>query len=353
MRRFTALRSALVFGSLCAFAVVGAPTSSLAADQAIVLSPVLPATVAVPQPNPDLSQLQTDFDIFSWQTFVALNWPANSNGTPNTDVTIGQQGALTQSVWETWKELIEVFKDDGTPPAPWGAPQPVRAAGVQDPDRPRRQQGPAAPRQEAGRAVFLDPAFPDRSADRSERPVRPVRNLDQQVDVRLHRQQRALQHPGPAAFRRRGQEGRFRLYQQRNLRHRRRHGQGRLEDPGAGRRQDPVLYPEGAGLDAGHHQHDSADPCHLRRVRCRHDRPPHRDEGPEQLAMGLVHVRAQGQRAGSRQPAGQASPTASTTRTARTAPRSTSRRRVPGTRPSRASRPRSPASPRSTLRRRR
>ena len=81
--------------------------------------PVLPATVAVPQQNPDLSQLQTDFDVFSWQTFVALNWPANSNGSPNTDVTIGQQGALTQSVWETWKELIEVFKDDGTAPAPW------------------------------------------------------------------------------------------------------------------------------------------------------------------------------------------------------------------------------------------
>jgi hypothetical protein len=120
MRRFTALRSALVFGSLGAFALSGAPTSSLAADQAIVLSPVLPATVAVPQPNPDLSQLQTDFDVFSWQTFVALNWPANSNGSPNTDVTIGQQGALTQSVWETWKESIEVFKDDGTPPAPWG-----------------------------------------------------------------------------------------------------------------------------------------------------------------------------------------------------------------------------------------
>lgn len=98
MRRFTAIRPALVFGSLCAFALVGAPISSLAADQAIVLSPVLPATVAVPQPNPDLEQLQTDFDVFSWQTFVALNWPANSNGSPNTDVTIGQQGALTQSV---------------------------------------------------------------------------------------------------------------------------------------------------------------------------------------------------------------------------------------------------------------
>ena len=41
---------------------------------------------------------------------------------PNTDVRIGQQGALTQSVWETWKESTEVFKDDGSAPSPWGAP---------------------------------------------------------------------------------------------------------------------------------------------------------------------------------------------------------------------------------------
>jgi hypothetical protein len=118
MRRFTAL----VFGSLCAFAVGGAPNPSRAADQAIVLSPDLPATVAVPQQKPDLTQLQTDFDVFSWQTFVALNWPARSNGTPNTDVSIGQQSALTQSVWETWKESTEVFKDDGSAPSPWNAP---------------------------------------------------------------------------------------------------------------------------------------------------------------------------------------------------------------------------------------
>jgi hypothetical protein len=133
MSRFTAL----VFGSLCAFAVAGAPLPSRVADQAIVLSPDLPATVAVPQQNPDLAQLQTDFDVFSWQTFVALNWPARSNGTPNTDVRIGQQGALTQSVWETWKEPTEVFKDDGSEPSPWNAPNrtvPPECAALTSPD---------------------------------------------------------------------------------------------------------------------------------------------------------------------------------------------------------------------------
>lgn len=122
MRRFTALGATFVFGSLCAFVTAGFPGSSSAADQAIVLSPVLPATVAVPQPNPDLGQLQTDFDVFSWQTFVALNWPADRNGNANTAVTIGQQGTTPPGVWETWKESTEVFKDDGTPPTPWGDP---------------------------------------------------------------------------------------------------------------------------------------------------------------------------------------------------------------------------------------
>src|SRR4051794_23649931 len=137
MKRFTALRATLVFGSLCAFAVGGAVSPSRAADDAIVLSPDLPTTVAVPQPNPDLAQLQTDFDVFSWQTFVALNWPARSNGTPNTDVRIGQQGALTQSVWETWKESTDVFKEDGTAPSPWGASNrtvPPECAALVTPD---------------------------------------------------------------------------------------------------------------------------------------------------------------------------------------------------------------------------
>ena len=129
--------SALVFGSLCAIAVVGAPIPSRAADQAIVLSPDLPVTVAVPQQDPNLAQLQTDFDVFSWQTFVALNWPARGNGTPNTDVRIGQQGALTQSVWETWKEATEVFKDDGSAPSPWDASNrtvPPECAALRTPD---------------------------------------------------------------------------------------------------------------------------------------------------------------------------------------------------------------------------
>jgi hypothetical protein len=86
---------------MCAFAAFGAPTLSQAADETIVLNPDLPVSVAIPQINPDLAELQHDFDVFSWQTFVALNWPAKVDGTPDKSLRIGQQGAPANGLWET------------------------------------------------------------------------------------------------------------------------------------------------------------------------------------------------------------------------------------------------------------
>jgi hypothetical protein len=50
---------------------------------------------------------QPCFDIFSWQSFVALNWPANPDGSPS-------QGPITSDisaprVWEYYKQPSEVF----------------------------------------------------------------------------------------------------------------------------------------------------------------------------------------------------------------------------------------------------
>jgi hypothetical protein len=95
------------------------------APPAIVLSPVVPTA--------PVGETQQAFDTFSWQAFVALNWPALGNGQPDTSTTIGQPGAPNQGVWETWKESIEVFKSDGTPPTPWDAPRrdlPAACQGV-------------------------------------------------------------------------------------------------------------------------------------------------------------------------------------------------------------------------------
>ncbi|MDP4261970.1 MAG: hypothetical protein Q8941_05510 [Bacteroidota bacterium] len=54
--------------------------------------------------DPDL---QPPFDIFSWQTFVALNWPADSAGNPMSGSIGDHPDALR--VWEYYTDFAEIF----------------------------------------------------------------------------------------------------------------------------------------------------------------------------------------------------------------------------------------------------
>src|SRR5690606_20360818 len=89
------------------------------------LSPQLPFDVTVVPPV-SLQSLQHDFDVLSWQTFVAINWPALANGLPDTDAQIGKPDAPT--VWESWKESYQIFLSNGQTPAGWNQPSPPPAA---------------------------------------------------------------------------------------------------------------------------------------------------------------------------------------------------------------------------------
>ena len=53
---------------------------------------------------------QKKFDVFSWQSFVALNWPAGPDGAPLQSFA-GDPGA--PRVWETWDDAIAVFDPSG------------------------------------------------------------------------------------------------------------------------------------------------------------------------------------------------------------------------------------------------
>lgn len=89
--------------------------------------PTLSATIPLEiQANPpfSLESLQHDFDVFSWQSFVALNWPANADGTPNNNLVIGQQPG-GPVVWQSWKESRDIFLPDGAQPPAWNQPNPV------------------------------------------------------------------------------------------------------------------------------------------------------------------------------------------------------------------------------------
>lgn len=62
--------------------------------------------------------VQRLFDELSWQSFIALNWPLTAGGQPAARLT--DEGTL---LWETYSESYEVFKPDGSPPDPYGAPR--------------------------------------------------------------------------------------------------------------------------------------------------------------------------------------------------------------------------------------
>ncbi len=62
--------------------------------------------------------LQRAFDEFSWESFIALNWPANKNGAPDKRQIIGQKD--TKAVWEHWLHTTDIFLPDGGTPVAWG-----------------------------------------------------------------------------------------------------------------------------------------------------------------------------------------------------------------------------------------
>ena len=74
-------------------------------NPAIGLSPNIPgdATFGPLPTNPTNEQkllaIQGDFDIYSWNTFIALNWPPGPDGNADPSKKIGQNGD-NDTVWE-------------------------------------------------------------------------------------------------------------------------------------------------------------------------------------------------------------------------------------------------------------
>ncbi len=72
----------------------------------------------------NLNVVQRAANLFAWQEFIALNWPAQARerGIPNPTADLNTPGPR---VWETWKEISEVYRPDGRAPLPWNAPEPL------------------------------------------------------------------------------------------------------------------------------------------------------------------------------------------------------------------------------------
>ena len=87
----------------------------------IVLSSKIPGDVteaSIP-PGSDRNQklllAQGDFDIYSWNTFIALNWPPGPDGNGDPNKTIGQNGD-NDTVWEHYRDVADVFLAGGAVP---------------------------------------------------------------------------------------------------------------------------------------------------------------------------------------------------------------------------------------------
>ncbi len=84
---------------------------------------------AVPLPADITSALQIrpNFDYFSWESFIALNWPAaaGSRGTPdqpNNQSVFLKAPAGTPVVWGTYKDSFDLFGQKDQRPSPWESP---------------------------------------------------------------------------------------------------------------------------------------------------------------------------------------------------------------------------------------
>lgn len=74
----------------------------------------------------NLNTVQRAADLFSWQNFLALNWPlGEERGVPSSSKTFAADGPR---VWESWKEAFEIYRPKGAKPAPWNAAEPIPKA---------------------------------------------------------------------------------------------------------------------------------------------------------------------------------------------------------------------------------
>jgi hypothetical protein len=108
----------------------GAP-SAAGQPQSENFCPPLPKSITPQLSNPPLDFCgiigQTNIDLYSWLTFIAMNWPADVSacGPDKSKSILSGQGPV---VWETYLEDTEVFVPPGLMPAKWPCPQATAAA---------------------------------------------------------------------------------------------------------------------------------------------------------------------------------------------------------------------------------
>ena len=108
------------------------PAAASPFDQlpAPVVSSAIPVSVSLPASVTSPEQARPWFDTFSWQSFIALNWPVTVNWphdaskrgdpqAPNKPATFLTAPNGVTTVWGSYKEAYELFSQNGNMPSPW------------------------------------------------------------------------------------------------------------------------------------------------------------------------------------------------------------------------------------------
>jgi hypothetical protein len=125
-RQITALAVALLLTAGLAATLLVTAKPQATPPPPIVLSPVIPGDVNVTAQTVSIDAFQPDFDVYSWNTFIALNWPAGADGNADPSKKIGQSGD-NDTVWEHYRDVSDIFLAGGARPT-WNGPVGVPAA---------------------------------------------------------------------------------------------------------------------------------------------------------------------------------------------------------------------------------
>ena len=72
----------------------------------------------------EFPKVQREFDLYSWQMFLSLNWPTNNQGQAASSL---EDTAFGAPHWTLWHPSASIFQVDGAPPAACSAPPAARA----------------------------------------------------------------------------------------------------------------------------------------------------------------------------------------------------------------------------------
>lgn len=115
------MRKLIIIAALAGLAAAPPPAS----PPPIVLSPMIPGDANVTAATVSIDAFQPDFDVYSWNTFIALNWPPGPNGNADPKQTIGKnKNGDNDTVWEHYRDVSDIFLPGGAKPA-WNGPTQI------------------------------------------------------------------------------------------------------------------------------------------------------------------------------------------------------------------------------------